>query len=500
MEIEGTVRRLGRLLTLFVMLAGGSAASGGAYAADWLTSSEREFFHALGVDYRLDGQETRRNATVAELPAIAARAPQPLQARIKTISDAFGRMEVTAEEKKQFQDAMARGQKAVQKEMIGVLFGALAGEDSFDTAVRATNGVVKDGAVQDAWDLQTKWILRGLAARAVADGEMTKITTTLEQRIGRPLSSNDLPLMLVAEQNQLSLSAKAGRTLGSPIVQVILYRKSTGGSWTALNAGSGKLLEMIGVDGMSGSTQGKGISLSVAQEMAMNLPLRTTVLLPDVSAGQRVTVNLDVPVELALQLDRAEVQIWSDVGSIKFDRVDGLDLVQKAATKRIEERRAQAAAARSAPQFGVGAGSRPAAPLFGAPNNGLANKGSNNGSINGLNNARRGGADGMAGAASGTGGLARSGGFGGGGGFGNAAQPVEPEQPARPLTPEERKARIQQETIRNGQALQLLRSAEAAMKRKQLDLARNYCNQILALAPESPSAKSAKQMLGRLDK
>ena len=38
------------------------------------------------------------------------------------------------------------------------------------------------------------------------------------------------------------------------------------------------------------------------------------------------------------------------------------------------------------------------------------------------------------------------------------------------------------------------------MKRKQLDLARNYCNQILTVAPESPSAKSAKQMLGRLDK
>jgi TolA-binding protein len=45
----------------------------------------------------------------------------------------------------------------------------------------------------------------------------------------------------------------------------------------------------------------------------------------------------------------------------------------------------------------------------------------------------------------------------------------------------------------------MLREAEAAVKRKQNDVARNYCNQIIALAPESPSARSAKQMLSRLD-
>lgn len=82
----------------------------------------------------------------------------------------------------------------------------------------------------------------------------------------------------------------------------------------------------------------------------------------------------------------------------------------------------------------------------------------------------------------------------------NAGQSSEPDQPAKPLTAEERRARNQQEAALNQQALRLLRMAEVALKRKQNDVARNYCDQILALAPDSPSAKSAKQMLDRLNK
>jgi hypothetical protein len=61
------------------------------------------------------------------------------------------------------------------------------------------------------------------------------------------------------------------------------------------------------------------------------------------------------------------------------------------------------------------------------------------------------------------------------------------------------KTKAQQDAALNMRALRMLREAEAAVKRKQNDVARNYCNQIIALAPESPSARSAKQMLSRLD-
>jgi TolA-binding protein len=61
------------------------------------------------------------------------------------------------------------------------------------------------------------------------------------------------------------------------------------------------------------------------------------------------------------------------------------------------------------------------------------------------------------------------------------------------------KTKAQQDAALNMRALRMLREAETAVKRKQNDVARNYCHQIIALAPESPSARSAKQMLSRLD-
>lgn len=456
-------------------IAGGLSES---FAADWLSGSEREFLEALGTSYRVDGEQTRRVAKLAELPKIATRAPEPLRSRVKTISDAFGRMEISADEKRQFEALMQQGQKVVQGELLGAIFGALTGEDSFDTAVRATNGVLESGTVQQAWDLQTKWILRGLAARAVADQEMAKITGELERRVGKPLPAACLPLTLVAEQDKLCLTAKAGCEVSQPLVQVILYRKSTGGAWTALNAGSGKLLEAIGVDGMSGTTQGKGITLSVAQEMGMNLPLRATMLLPDLAAGQRVTLQLEVPVEASLGLDRAELQIWSGQGWIKQDRIDGLDIVQNAARKRMEQRQAERMAARPASPFGASFApppmARPSRPS-------LPPSASTSPRRNGFSPPTA------------------NGGVPPNGRFGFPTRPTESGMPKRGPAVSDAKTKAQQDAALNMRALRMLREAEAAVKRKQNDVARNYCNQIIALAPESPSARSAKQMLSRLD-
>ena len=156
-------------------------------------------------------------------------------------------------------------------------------------------------------------------------------------------------------------------------------------------------------------------------------------------------------------LSHADVLIWSDRGWIIIDHVAGLENAQSEAKKRIEQRRAQAMV--DWPTIAPAPGGTRDATLFEL--GGRVAKGSAPGASE--HNA--------------LGGIA---GFGAP--SGNTDRSKEPEKSAKPTSAAERKTRNQQQAVLDQQALRLLRSAESAVKAKQYELARTYCNQILEFA------------------
>jgi hypothetical protein len=318
-------------------------------ADDWLTEPERAFFETLGVDARVNGKPVKRSAEIARLPEIAGRAPQPLSGRIEAIARAMERMKSAPEERSKFQGVLSDGQQVVRREMGAALIGTLLGDDPMDSAINVTNGVMKNANVVEAWRLQRQRLERGLAARQEADSELALITGELERRIGRPRPETDLPLRIALEGKQLWIEGKAGSSgVGHPILQVTLYKKSTQGQWTGLNAVSGVLVRAIGVNAMDREAQAEGDRLAAAQERAMNLPMMTTLLLPSIDAGGRVQVSTGLSARSALGIERVEARLWSSEGWFVVDQLPGLSEAQRTAVKQVEDDRRKAQAARQA--------------------------------------------------------------------------------------------------------------------------------------------------------
>jgi hypothetical protein len=168
------LRRIGLLasVALFASLAQSGALSS---AEGWLTEPERQFFIALGSDVRVAGKLHKRAAAPTEPPKIAQRAPEPLSRRIQAIADALAQMDVTPQERARLKELVKQGEAAMHEAMGQGLVESLLGEDTFDSAVNATDRVMREGSVQKAWDLQRRWLERGLAAREAADANLAEI-------------------------------------------------------------------------------------------------------------------------------------------------------------------------------------------------------------------------------------------------------------------------------------------------------------------------------------
>ncbi len=312
-------------------------------AADepWLSDSERRFFEAMGVEAKVDGATTKRTADIDAWGGIAAQAPQPLASRITAIVDAYQRMSPTPEEEQKLQQLQVQLQNEIQSEMRNVVLGALLDVDSFDQARQSTRAIMNAGDqngqyVQQSWDLRKKILLRGLEARETADRNLTLITQGLEQRTGKKLSADHFSVSLAASGKSLALSGDVGKVpLKTPVVQLVLHRSQTNGQWTGLNAFSSGLGLSLGL--MDASEAVTGTELSVAQERAMNLPWSSTLLLPDLASSSRVNIVFPLPVEVALAVERAELFVWTDQGSLHVGELSGLDVTRRRAQYLAEQ-------------------------------------------------------------------------------------------------------------------------------------------------------------------
>jgi hypothetical protein len=229
------------------------------------------------------------------------------------------------------------------------VIGVLLGEDPMDATADFVSGTMKEAKATEVWDLQRKWIERGLAARRDADSQLQEITGELERRLGKSRPAEDLALSVAIIAKKLQISGKVGNgDVGQPVIQVKLYQNSTRGQWTGMNIASGALLKGMGVDAIDQKAMKKGKQLSVAQEQAMNLPLMTTILLPDLHAGDRLNISLGLPSATALSVDRVEARIWSGEGWFVVETVSGVPEAQEKAKKLIEEDQKKAAAAAAA--------------------------------------------------------------------------------------------------------------------------------------------------------
>ncbi|MBI1247391.1 hypothetical protein GC197_06035 [bacterium] len=409
------------------------------HAGPWLTGPEQQFFEAMGVDARINGQTVKRTADLAAWDTAAQQARQPLKGHIQAISAAQKQMTPTKAEQDKLAEIQKKLQEAIQGAMRGVVIGALLGNDSFDQARASTSQMMQAGDangpyVRQAWEIQSKWLARGLDARDTADRNLKAITDHLASRSGKTLTGDDFSLSMFADGKTLSLVGKSGsRPLRMPVVQIVMHRKSTGGGWTALNGLSSGIGLNMGI--MNGADAVQGTELSVNQERAMNLPFASTLVLPDLAPESRINIDLNIPVEAIMSVETAELYVWTDQGSLHVAELDGLDASQRRVQVQIDKERAEAA-----PQQG------PVSALFGRP-------------------------------------------------------PAQSQQPkSRAQTQAEMRAKAQQQAVQENLANVELRMAQKAMGRRDDKMAEYYLRDILRRYPDTSAARTAGKLVRKYDK
>src|SRR6478752_825633 len=103
-------------------------------AAEWLTAPEAEFFQALPATVKIEGKPVKRQLDASALREIAGRAAEPQRKRLLAIVQDLERVDITPEEKKQFEELIQQAAVEMQKQMRGVVLGALLDEDPNERA------------------------------------------------------------------------------------------------------------------------------------------------------------------------------------------------------------------------------------------------------------------------------------------------------------------------------------------------------------------------------
>ncbi|MEW4454661.1 hypothetical protein AB1L30_18500 [Bremerella sp. JC817] len=307
-----------------------------APAEAWLRPDEVEFFQALGVDATVAGRPLQRSAKVESFGEIAERSEPPLKEHVQGIADAYQKMTVTPEEMQQYESLMKDVQEASKAAVGTAVLNAVLGGNDLDGAVEATNQMMntRNRAVQEVWNLQTKWQTRGLAARQEADQHLAAILGNLETRAGEKRDAEELPLKLISTKGMIQLSGTIPETAAdfdSPVVQVTMHKKQSGGQLLGATLTGNAIVRGLGVTGMDAQSQTEAAMLASATEESAKLPYVTTFVLDTASAGDSLRVNLLVPTIVASQLEKIEVKAWTPGGVVHIEEVPGLDNCEKAA-------------------------------------------------------------------------------------------------------------------------------------------------------------------------
>ena len=305
----------------------------------WLNQPERDLFSAFGTNANVDGKSLAAAPRFNELPEIAKRAPMPLQSRIQGISEALGQLNMTEDEKKEIKEVHERLRKAVKGKMQGAMLGALANGNVNEAAASAAKNILRSGNVEKALELERDSIVRRLKAREAADTNLNEVLNEIERRIGKTRPVTDLSLEVEVVGNQMHITGKPSAEFETPIVRVFLRTKPTNGSLSASADSNFKLIEGLGENQLDATTRELGKSLVAAHERMMNLPVVTTELLPNLTTQS--TLALVFPLERSLGLESIDVKLWTTEGTMSFENLQGLEVVQKAARKYHDEENAK---------------------------------------------------------------------------------------------------------------------------------------------------------------
>jgi hypothetical protein len=452
------------------------APANGARGAEFLTAAEQEFFGTLPVKARLEGRAIERKLDTDALAAIGNRAPQPLQARVLAIARDYSQLQPSPEEMQQFEKLVQEAAVEAQKQLRGVAKDALL--DKKPDSVKATKAIFSDPSFKKALEMLRGWSKRTANAQADMDKNFQLIASDLAKRAPATRSASDLALTLDVEGTNLVLSGKAGaRPLGSPIVRVVLEKdKLPPGGLTAFGVGAGAWLQAKYGFELDLPAEAEN---SAEMEKIINQPTVVVAALPDVAPGRQLSIDLGVDARDALFYEQVNVQVWSAQGTLTITDVPGL--------KGIRDRR-DSIGIEEPPKL---TGSLPGAistvpmpmpgtfePMPGSSPLGL-----------GSPRAPAPGTSKLPAATSNPLGLGSPLGGPGSG----AGKPLTRAQKAQQTRLQE-----QQERVRLQQAKEALANARAAMAKKQDDVARVFLRQAIALAPDSPTSKSATALLKKI--
>lgn len=343
-------------IILTACLIGVNASASAARAGDWLDGDEREFFLKFGARGRVAGKDISRTENLKALSKAAKQSTGPNQETMVRAADAYTRGQMTDDEKKALASLMQRGQHKLQAGMQVGLLRTLLGDDSFDVAADAVNTI--SGEAVDAWRIQRVYLERNAKAMAEFERAIAALTANLESRIDKRLTPEQVGMELGAEGDRLTIRRRNGATsLHEPLIQVAIHKRQTKGDWTVMNGLVGALsTQWLDIDPVEGTR------LAAAQERGANRPFHCVALLPDLAAGASASIPL-VPLRMCAAVERVELRVWCEEGSVAIDELKGLPRVVAEYRAELEKQQKRLAHARSGGSLKSGSnrGSRSAA-------------------------------------------------------------------------------------------------------------------------------------------
>ena len=436
----------------------------------WLTPAEQKFIAALGLDARIDGKTCHREPNYESLVEIGNGASEPLKSRILALAKAYPKLRLSQEQTEEFQalllSAATEAQAQISKMALeGLANPKLTEQERTEKSAKAINALLANekGPFRTATRKATDRYREEAEALETVAKEMDLVTADFEKRVGRTRPASDLSLSLGTEKGALVITGKVGSTpLTAAVMQVVMHKAKANGSWQALDQSMSLLLQSMGVSNMS-ALPGKAGLESKAQaealEKSFNLPIVKTFGLPKLSPGSRLTIVLDEDLNDVIFFERVSLKAWTAEGTIALDSIPSVESVQKlreelprgerfidTANQKAPEQPASTAAkpdARSASRTSEAPSAVPIPPLFGGGN-------------------------------------------------------LIPD-PDRKSPGQDAKSRARRQAAQEQQAVAALNLARSALKRKQNNEALVYLNQVIALAPDSRAAETARKLIKELD-
>lgn len=318
-----------------------ASASASRPSSSFLLEQEREFFRALGGAGKIEGKEWKQAGDHTLLPAIAARAAEPLKSAIEAIAQAIQRRDPTKAEMRRFEELFRNGISVVRGQMqLGVL-RAFLGDSPWEITRDGMNAVMEQGEIVEAWKIQRICLQRWLDCGEVIRNKTAEIGQEVERRSsgGTPPELKDLRLVL--DGGVLGVAGKNGaKPVEEALIQISVHRASARGQWVEINDWSEVLLRGMGIRILDVPLRGESHQLAQAQERAMSAPMTSWVLLPKIPAGASFVVRTDIGLASLPSAEKVDLKWISPDGAMSLESVQDPATIKRLARELLRIREA----------------------------------------------------------------------------------------------------------------------------------------------------------------